>query len=193
MLNQKKRIAIIGKYGVGKSYYLNELKKLNFKCDSADNFFQNCYLKNENCYLAIKNNLGSFLVNEEKVDRNQLRNFIKNDFQNIDLLEKNVYPFLEKYLKDHKFDFFEIPIIYSKNGNFEQYFDIVIEIIANDSKIQNNINKKNNLNKAIDDLNKKLNIERTNNNNNKNVIKINVDLLDEEETIKKMIEFHLNK
>ncbi|UVD81938.1 dephospho-CoA kinase [Mycoplasma iguanae] len=153
----KKQYAIIGNYGVGKSYLLKRIASLGYSVLEADIFFRECYKKNNSCYLEIQKKMGNEFINENEVDREKLRKKITvdNDFKN--KLEKIVYPFLEKELSLYKYDFVEIPNVFSKNANFEQFFTEIFELFNIDEKqIENNVKKKG-VNKFISDFNANLN------------------------------------
>ncbi|WGI36448.1 dephospho-CoA kinase [Mesomycoplasma lagogenitalium] len=150
-------IAIIGKYGVGKTTFLKKVESFGYKILYTDEFFANCYKFNNSCYWAIKNELGQNYVNESEVIKNELRNFILKDKNNINILEKIVYPILEKHLEENRYDFVEIPNIFSKNANFERFFSHIFNIKTSEKKRQENIEKKGVL-KKNSNLNNSLNV-----------------------------------
>lgn len=162
MKNKQKMYAVIGKYAVGKTTFLNLLQdyskkvlKKEQKILFSDEFFQKCYLKNEPCFLALKKYNPSF-VEENQVNKEKLREFIRSNIDNINIIEKLVYPFLENHLKNNKYDFVEIPNLYTKNANFTIYFDGVINIYSSEEQRVKNIMNKN-VNNSISSLNDFLN------------------------------------
>ncbi|WP_041363606.1 dephospho-CoA kinase [Mesomycoplasma hyorhinis] len=162
MENKHKTYAVIGKYAVGKTTFLNLLQEYSKKVLKkeqkilfSDEFFQMCYLKDNPCYLALKNYNPAF-VKEMKVNKEKLREFIRSNPDNINIIEKLVYPFLEEHLKNNKYDFVEIPNLYSKNANFAVYFDKVIRVFSSEEqRVKNIVNK--NVNNSISSLNDFLN------------------------------------
>ena len=84
-----------------------------------------CYLKDNFCYFVLKN-YNFVFVKDMKVNKEKLREFIRSNLDNINIIEKFVYFFLEEYLKNNKYDFVEIFNLYFKNVNFVVYFDKVI-------------------------------------------------------------------
>ncbi|MGL4252356.1 MAG: dephospho-CoA kinase [Metamycoplasmataceae bacterium] len=132
-------IAIIGKTCVGKTFLLEKAKELGYSTFNCDDFFKEQYKFGNKCYELIKNNLGEKYVNEQEVDREMLRKFVFHE-NGKDLLEKLIFPILSEHFEKHKYDFVEIPILYSKNGDFERFFDKTLNIIASNDwrkKIRN--------------------------------------------------------
>ncbi|MDK2819487.1 MAG: dephospho-CoA kinase [Mycoplasmataceae bacterium] len=122
-------IAIIGKTCVGKTFLLEKAKEFGYSTLNCDEFFQKQYKFGNDCYKIIKKSLGEKYVNEVEVDRNMIKKLIltKNGRNN---LEKLIFPVLFEHFKKFKYDFVEIPILYSKNGNFKPFFNKILNIVA---------------------------------------------------------------
>lgn len=136
---KRKQIAIIGKYSCGKTTLINYLQSQGFATLKTDQFFCLDYQKDGSSYQLIKQNLGPEFVNEKEVDKTKLRQFITTSKQNQDLLEKLIYPVLEKHFFSHVYDFVEIPNLFSHNANFYQFFDGIIEVKCSKIQQQKNI------------------------------------------------------
>ncbi|MBN0919636.1 dephospho-CoA kinase [[Mycoplasma] gypis] len=150
-------IAIIGKSGVGKTTLLNILEARGFKTFIADNYVKNIYKKGSIGYKKIQEILGDQYVNEYEVDKKALRDSIIQDYNFVDKLEKIIYPIIEDHLKNHHYDFAEVPNIYTSNGNFVPLFNKIIRIETSEKIRLKNLKKRNvnNLEKnVIDTLNK---------------------------------------
>ncbi|MGL6125056.1 MAG: dephospho-CoA kinase [Metamycoplasmataceae bacterium] len=122
-------VAIIGKTCVGKTFLLEKAKKLGYSTLNCDDFFHEQYKFGNKCYELIKNKFGEKYVNKKEVKREMLKKLIFTENRR-DELEKLIFPVLFEHLKKFKYDFVEIPILYSKNGNFEVFFDRTLNIKA---------------------------------------------------------------
>lgn len=149
-------IAIIGKYGSGKTTFLKKIESYGFSVLYTDDFFKKCYEKNEECYCIIKESLGQEFVDDKSVLKNKLREFIIENKNNINIIEKLVYPVLEDHLKNNKYDFVEIPNLFTQNANFVKYFEQIFNIEISEEQRLKNIEKKY-VDKKTSKLNNKLN------------------------------------
>ncbi|MGL5205721.1 MAG: dephospho-CoA kinase [Metamycoplasmataceae bacterium] len=122
-------IAIIGKTCVGKTFLLEKAKELGYSTFNCDDFFKEQYKVGNKCYELIKNNLGKEYVNDNEVNREMLKKLVFIEKKK-DLLEKLIFPVLSEHFEKNNYDFVEIPILYSKNGNFERFFDKTLNITA---------------------------------------------------------------
>ncbi|MGZ9413135.1 dephospho-CoA kinase [Mycoplasma sp. Z386] len=149
-------IAVIGKYGSGKTTFLKKIEKYGYKVLYTDDFYKECYAKNGVCVSIIKEKLGINFIKNDEVNKEEIRNFILNDKGNINKLEQLVYPVLEEHLSKYKYDFVEIPNLFTKNANFLRFFSQILNIQTTEEKRQKNIKKKG-VNKKISELNNFLN------------------------------------
>ncbi|MGL5204959.1 MAG: dephospho-CoA kinase [Metamycoplasmataceae bacterium] len=135
-------IAIIGKTCVGKTFILEKAKELGYSTFNCDDFFKEQYKFGNKCYELIKNNFGENYVNGTEVDKKMLRKLVFIE-QKKDLLEKLIFPILSEHLEKHKYDFVEIPILYSENGDFERFFNKTLNIVASNEWRRKILNFKN--------------------------------------------------
>ena len=122
-------IAIIGKTCVGKTFLLEKAKKLGYSTFNCDDFFKEQYQFGNDCYKIIKKSLGKEYVNKTEVDRKMIKKLIMTK-NGRDQLEKLIFPILFEHFRTFKYDFVEIPILYSKNGNFRMFFNKILNIVA---------------------------------------------------------------
>ncbi|VEU68486.1 dephospho-CoA kinase [Mycoplasmopsis pulmonis] len=127
-------IAITGKAGVGKTTFLKKMEKKGYKILYSDNFFNQDYEKGYQSYQLIKDNLGQDFVNDQRVDKKRLKNWIKEDLSNLDRLEKLIYPLLKTHLEQNFYDFVEIPVLGSKNVDFYPLFSKIYNIEISESQ-----------------------------------------------------------
>ncbi|MCE6061953.1 dephospho-CoA kinase [Mycoplasmopsis agalactiae] len=119
-------IAIIGKIGVGKTTFSKKLIERGFSVFNCDEFVQKSYQKGNEGYEAIKNQIGDFLCDENGVSKDKIKSWFSQNPYNIDLLEKAIFPIVDKAIKIGKFDFVEIPKLIGKNYDFSKLFDIIL-------------------------------------------------------------------
>ncbi|WP_029513151.1 nucleoside/nucleotide kinase family protein [Mycoplasmopsis primatum] len=136
-------IAIIGKIAVGKTFFSNKLIQKGFTVFNCDDFFNHSYLKNNDCYMKINSEIGSFLNDENGISKTKIKSWISQNPNNIDLLEKAIYPILFNKLKIGKFDFVEIPKIIGKNFDFSKLFDNIVCLETPDKIRAKNLEKRN--------------------------------------------------
>ncbi|WP_027334523.1 dephospho-CoA kinase [Mycoplasmopsis felifaucium] len=135
-------IAIIGKVASGKSTLLNKLKHRGFKIFNCDKFFIEEYKKNGFFYNEINNKIGSFLNDENGISKQKIKEWISQNPNSLDVLEKCTYPVLFQYLKINSFDFVEIPKLISKNFDFSSLFSGIICLENSASKFLQNYIKR---------------------------------------------------
>ncbi|VEU59706.1 dephospho-CoA kinase [Mesomycoplasma neurolyticum] len=150
-------IAITGKYGSGKTTFLKKIASYGYKVLNCDEFITKCYQKNNLCYLKIKETLGNDFVNEKHVLKDKLREFIVEKPDNINIIEKLVYPILEQHLIQNTYDFVEIANIQGKNIDFSKYFTKIYVLVTPEKQRQQNIQNKN-VDKLVKNINNSLNI-----------------------------------
>ncbi|MBZ4203386.1 dephospho-CoA kinase [Mycoplasma tauri] len=143
-------IAIIGKIGVGKSFFLNKMKERGLKVFSCDEYIREIYHKNNVGYNAINSQIGSFLNDENGISKEKIKEWIYVNPSNLDLLEKIIYPLIFKAINLGKFHFVEIPKIIGKNFDFSNLFDNIVCL-----KIPEKNRQKNWKNRNVDNFLKK--------------------------------------
>lgn len=144
-------VALIGKTCVGKTFLLEKAKELGYSTFNCDDFFTKQYKIGNKCYELIKENLGEKYVNETEVDRKMLKELILTE-DGKNLIEKLIFPVLFEHFQKNKYDFVEIPILYSKNGNFEIFFDKTLNITASNKWRRKILNFKNVDNYSFEDF-----------------------------------------
>ncbi|MBN3534618.1 dephospho-CoA kinase [Mycoplasma procyoni] len=149
-------IAIIGKYGSGKTTFLKKVETYGYKVLYSDEFYKQSYLTPNESYKLIKEHLGEEFVDSEQVNKEKIRDFLLENPKNRDTLEKLIYPVLERHLESNKYDFVEIPNLFTKNANFERFFSKIVNIVAQDEQREKNIKNKG-VNTKISNLNNSLN------------------------------------
>ncbi|BBU47741.1 dephospho-CoA kinase [Mycoplasmopsis felis] len=118
-----KRIAIVGKIGVGKTWLLNKLKELNYLTINLDEYINNLYSNDSVLINLFKNKLDNFLIVENKINKNKIKEWILLDNRNFNKIENILYPYLLEKLKKEKYHFVEIPILNTEVVDFSILFD----------------------------------------------------------------------
>lgn len=136
-------IAVIGKIGVGKTTFLSEIKKMGYKVFNSDEFIKSEYKTDGLLYKAIKKEFGTLLLDEFGVNKEKIRQWIKDDIKNLDLLEKCIYPIIFDHLNTYCYDFAEVPNLITKNGNFAKLFKIVLCLETSEKNQVKNLKKRN--------------------------------------------------
>lgn len=121
--------AITGSIGCGKTTIANILRSLGFVVYDADKWVK--YLYYDKKFLnIIKCNFPEAFQNGCFI-KSQLRTFVFNDLNKLNLLESLVYPYLTKklkriirYHKDRGIIFMDIALLYEKG--WDKYFDYVV-------------------------------------------------------------------
>ena len=123
-------IAIIGKTCVGKTFLLEKANEFGYSTFNCDDFLKEQYKFDNKCYKLIKSTFGEYYVNDENVNKKRLKKLISNN-EGRDAVEKLIFPIIFEHFQNFKYDFVEIPILYSKNGEFEIFFTKTLNVIAN--------------------------------------------------------------
>ncbi len=122
-------VALIGKTCVGKTFLLEKAREMGYSTLNCDDFFKEQYKFGNKCYKLIESNFGESYVNQINVDKNRVKKLISNK-KSRDAIEKIIFPVLFEHLQNFKYDFVEIPILYSENGKFEHFFRKTLNVIA---------------------------------------------------------------
>ncbi|QSF13483.1 dephospho-CoA kinase [Mycoplasma sp. Mirounga ES2805-ORL] len=136
-------IAIIGKIAVGKTTFLRELEKTGSKIFISDEFVNSIYKKGQDGYKLIKDKLGKCFVDEYCVNKKVLVNWLNKDKANFNLLEKIIYPLIEKELIDTKYDFVELPNLNSEVYPLWKNFSHIVCLNTSYENWTKNIAKRN--------------------------------------------------
>lgn len=131
-------IAIIGRIASGKTTLCKNLHNRHFSTFNCDEFYEKNYLKNGLFYNAINEKIGDFLNDDFGINKEKIKSWINQNKSHLGLLEKYTYPILYEYLKNHHFDFVEIPKIISKYCDFSNLFSGIICIENSTEKEQKN-------------------------------------------------------
>ncbi|WP_029512864.1 dephospho-CoA kinase [Mycoplasmopsis iners] len=135
-------IAIIGKSGAGKSTLLNFLTKQGYQTFNCDNFIEKEYKKDGFLFKAINQEIGTFLNDDNGISKDKIKTWIAQNNNNINVLEKCIYPILGNALSSQKFDFVEIPNLDSKNYDFFSLFSGVLCVSIFEKNRLKNLYKK---------------------------------------------------
>ncbi|OYD26784.1 dephospho-CoA kinase [Mycoplasma testudineum] len=136
-------IAITGRTHSGKTFLLKQLSNLGYKTLSADDFFHEQYKKDQAGYKLILSFLGPQFVKSDEVNRSAIKEWLKSDENNINILNKLTHKLLFEHLIKQKYDFVEIPIINSEFYDFLSLFDRVINLEISNQQRQKFINNRN--------------------------------------------------
>ncbi|ADE19547.1 dephospho-CoA kinase [Mycoplasma crocodyli] len=136
-------IAIIGRIASGKSYLLNQMKKLGYKTFSCDEFVGQLYEKSSFFADQISLEISSNLVVNGFVSKDKVKQWLLEENSNIFKLEDIIYPIIFTHLETHTYDFVEIPILLTKKWDFTSFFDITINVVISEEKRQKNLSIRN--------------------------------------------------
>ena len=125
----KLSIGITGSIGMGKTTVSNFINELGYPVWIADNCIENLYKFNNEGFNIFKKYYPN-VIDKEKVSKEKIIYYLKND-KNFDKIIKNkIYPILEKKRKiffesnESILIFFEIPLLYE--NNLQKNFDFII-------------------------------------------------------------------
>ncbi|SJZ40412.1 dephospho-CoA kinase [Mycoplasmopsis verecunda] len=121
-------IAIVGKIASGKTTFLNYCKNLGYSTLNCDHFVTDLYNHNEEFIAKINEKYGDLLVTNNYVDKKKIKNWILQDISNLEKIEKEVIFYIKKHLLSNKYDFVEIPILFSKNVDFSNFFAYIFNM-----------------------------------------------------------------
>ncbi|AIA29254.1 dephospho-CoA kinase [Mycoplasmopsis californica] len=135
-------IALIGKVGVGKSTFLRNSGLKKEKIFICDEFVAKEYKKYGILYNEIKQKIGTFLLDEKGVSKKKILKWLFENTDNIDKLERVVFPKIFDAIKNGNFAIVEIPVLVNKNFNFLSLFSAVLCLSTSEQKRWKNIQKR---------------------------------------------------
>ncbi len=124
-------IAIIGKSNSGKTTLLNKLAIHNIKIINADNLIKRLYEKDQRGFKLLVKKFGTTIINDNglSIDKFKIITLIKNNPDNIKIINDLIHPLIIKYLRNLKHEnwVIEISAISSEIADvFNDLFDGVI-------------------------------------------------------------------
>ncbi len=139
-------VCITGKIGSGKTYVLNEIKKLGYATFNVDKYVHSIYKKGKIGYKIIKDHFGLTYVNECEVDRKKLGQLVFSDVNSLDRLNSLMLPIIHAKLEEFKYQksivFAELAIYLDHQVFFKSLFSMICVIIGNAKKSKEKIIKK---------------------------------------------------
>lgn len=131
----KRKIAISGTIGSGKSTVLNYLKEKGYAVFSCDEYNAFLLKKDNMGYLLIKEAFPEVFINDE-LDKKALSNIIFNNPEKKEILENIQHPLIieEMLRQKEKNDIFfaEVPLLFEKN--LQDYFDLCLLVVTDEDK-----------------------------------------------------------
>lgn len=131
----KRKIAISGTIGSGKSTVLNYLKEKGYAVFSCDEYNAFLLKKDNMGYLLIKDAFPEVFINDE-LDKKALSNIIFNNPEKKEILENIQHPLIieEMLRQKEKNDIFfaEVPLLFEKN--LQDYFDLCLLVVTDEDK-----------------------------------------------------------
>ena len=136
-----KVLAITGRMATGKSTILKQLKFLGVNSFSSDEIVNNIYKKDFE-FISTIMNLYPQVIEQGKINKNELSNLAFNNKEILKKLEKLIYPILDRkrrniiktsFLNSIRLVVFEIPLLFEKK--IDNKFCLVITTTCN-KKIQ---------------------------------------------------------
>jgi len=144
------KVAILGDIGSGKTFVAN---KFGYPVFNADTEVANIYKKNKNCFLRLKKKFPKF-INTYPIDKNQLKNLILKNPNNIKRISKIVHPLvrveMKRFLRRNakkKMVILDIPLYIENKLNKKK--DILIFVDAKKKEIEKRLKKRKGYNKRI--------------------------------------------
>ena len=144
------KAAILGDIGSGKTFVAN---KFGYPVFNADIEVANIYKKNKNCFLRLKKKFPKF-INTYPIDKNQLKNLILKNPNNIKKISKIVHPLvrveMKRFLRRNakkKMVILDIPLYIENKLNKKK--DILIFVDAKKKEIEKRLKKRKGYNKRI--------------------------------------------
>ena len=145
----KKKIAITGGIGSGKSEAIKIIKELGFSVFSCDEIYKEVILSKEYVQEIEKN--FPTCVKSGKIDRTELANIVFNQPEKRDLLNRIAHPLIMKELLSKMqqipddFIFAEVPLLFE--GGYESLFDYIFIITRSKKERIHSVTKRDNLSK----------------------------------------------
>ena len=127
----KKKIAITGGIGSGKSYVLQKLQKKGFPIFSCDDIYRDV-IQSKSYIKKIEEEFPDCII-EGKIDRKRLAQQVFNNKENLQKLNAIAHPLIMSNLlslmdaQNEKVVFAEVPLLFE--GNFESLFDEIIVVM----------------------------------------------------------------
>ena len=128
------KIAITGKIGSGKTSLCNIIKKIGYKVYESDKEVEKLLKRAqiiEEVKLLYKGKIRNLIDNNGNINKKILGNFLFSNKNELDKLEKLLYPLLEgqkkKFVEENsneEFIFFDIPLLFEKK--MHKKFDKII-------------------------------------------------------------------
>ena len=128
------KIAITGKIGSGKTSLCNIIKKIGYKVYESDKEVEKLFERAqiiEEVKLLYKGKIRNLIDNNGNINKKILGNFLFSNKNELDKLEKLLYPLLEgqkkKFVEENsneEFIFFDIPLLFEKK--MHKKFDKII-------------------------------------------------------------------
>lgn len=133
------KIVLIGSPGAGKTTLLKKLQQKNVNVFHADSYVNQIYKKGNIGYDVIKKEFGDEFVNDLKVDKLKLGNFLSKNPNLIEKLNQIIFPLIKNYLKGKDNFVAELPIINNSNIKFD--YDFVVLVCADENVIYDRLSK----------------------------------------------------
>ena len=142
------KYAITGNIASGKTAVENFLKQNGYEVLDTDKLAHEI-IDNE-VFEDIKNEFGSDILTDNKIDRSKLGKIVFNDSEKRKILEKIVHPIVKDKIleyfesqKDEKTIFVAVPLLFE--SEMENLFDKIILVVADDEIRLERLIKRNNL------------------------------------------------
>lgn len=161
----KRIIGITGGIASGKSSVSNYIKSLGYKIIDADVLTHDLYMKGQRGYNAVLYLFGEDMVDGSSVKRDELREYVFNNQEKLELLNNTIHPIiyeeLKKLIDKSKEDiiFLDIPLLFE--AGFEDLCDSIILIfVERDIQVERLMKRDNILRfDAIKKISKQQNLE----------------------------------
>ncbi|WP_051521842.1 dephospho-CoA kinase [Mycoplasma leonicaptivi] len=131
-------VAIVGKISSGKTTLLNYFQKLGYKTFNSDIFVNQLYNNSEFCFNARKKISYDIFTNDNLISKIKIKNIIFKDTNLLFELETLVFEEIYKHLKENKYDFVEIPILFNAPKKVIKLFNEIFFLNNNFFKIEKN-------------------------------------------------------
>jgi len=156
------KVAILGDIGSGKTFVSN---KFGYPVFNAHKEVANIYKKSKACFLRLKKKFPKF-INTYPIDKNELKNLILKNPNNIKKISKIVHPLvrieMKRFLRRNakkKMVILDIPLYIENQLN--QRKDILIYVDAKKKEIEKRLKKRKGYNKKILESLKKIQMPKS--------------------------------